>query len=107
MELKMKAVKKSDKKKIRTHRGLAILSLIVGAVSIFSQKYPASVFNACGFFLFAWTLFHYPSPSLSSTPSEIYRTARSGEWVTPKHVRVVSWLAFILLAAGTYFQYRS
>jgi len=78
----------------------AATMLVVAILTFWFQKAPASLFIGSGFLLYAWTLFYYPVPGFRSTPAQLYQSARRGQLLPEKYVRLVMLLAVILMGIG-------
>jgi hypothetical protein len=98
--------KQNGKSNLRSQRGLAIFLVLAGLASLSTQELPGSALSASGMILYALCLFYSNAPSLHSTPKEIYQAARKGTWVTPKYIRIISFIAFALIITGCLLQFR-
>lgn len=88
----------------RSQKIWAFIMLLTGISAAWTEKAPASFITSCGFLLYAWSLAYYPAPRFHSTINGIYSSKRAGENL-PRHVRLVMFLAFLLMSIGLLYPY--
>ena len=75
--------------------------VLVGIITLFTDKAPWSWFTSSGLMLFAWFQYYYPGARASLTPKQIYQSYKSGrQRIPPAYVHAVGWLAIIMCTIG-------